>query len=119
MGGMCGFPPPAQPEGERKRYYLLNKPSGVVCTNDHREARRRAIDLITDRKKGRIYTVGRLDEETEGLVILTNDGDFANRISHPRYGVTKTYRNPGRYQVRSVGTDGKPGTGDDLWPPGN
>jgi len=81
-----------RPEGDRHRYFLLNKPAGVVCTNDPREIRPRAIDLITDRKKGRIYTVGRLDEETEGLVILTNDGEFANRISHPRYGVTKTYR---------------------------
>ncbi len=79
-------------QGERQRYYLLNKPRGVVCTNDARESRPRAVDLITDRKKGRIYTVGRLDEESVGLVILTNDGDFANRISHPRYGVSKTYR---------------------------
>ena len=65
---------------------------GVVCTSDVRETRPRAIDLIGDRKKGRIYTVGRLDEETIGLVLLTNDGEFANRISHPRYGVEKTYR---------------------------
>ena len=77
--------------GERLAYYLLNKPRGVVCTNDPREARPRAVDLVTDKKKGRIYTVGRLDEDTEGLVILTNDGEFANRISHPRYGVKKTY----------------------------
>jgi len=80
-----------QSKGEQPRYYLLNKPKGVVCTNDPREARPRAIDLVTDKKKGRIYTVGRLDEDTEGLVILTNDGEFANRISHPRYGVKKTY----------------------------
>ena len=79
-------------EGERKRYYLVSKPSGVVCTSDPRESRTRAIDLVTDRRKGRIYTVGRLDEDTTGLVILTNDGDFANRISHPRYGISKTYR---------------------------
>jgi pseudouridine synthase len=81
-----------KPEGARHRYYLLNKPSGVVCTNDHRESRPRAVDLITDRRKGRIYTVGRLDEETVGLVILTNDGDLAHRISHPRFGMTKTYQ---------------------------
>jgi len=76
---------------DRKRYYLLNKPAGVVCTNERRETRPRAIDLITDRDKGRIYTVGRLDEESKGLILLTNDGDFANRIMHPRYGVAKTY----------------------------
>jgi 23S rRNA pseudouridine2605 synthase len=78
--------------GERHRYYLLNKPAGVVCTNDLRENRPRAIDLVTDPRKGRIYTVGRLDEETVGLVLLTNDGDFANLLTHPRYGVEKTYR---------------------------
>lgn len=72
-------------------YYLLHKPRGVVCTNERREARTRAIDLITDPNKGRIYTVGRLDEESTGLILLTNDGEFANRIAHPRYGVTKTY----------------------------
>ena len=81
-----------RPAGERKRYYLLNKPAGVLCTNDPRENRTRAIDMITDRNKGRIYTVGRLDEETVGLVLLTNDGDFANRIGHPRYGVQKVYK---------------------------
>jgi 23S rRNA pseudouridine2605 synthase len=81
-----------KPEGERHRYFLLDKPSGVVCTNDRREARPRAVDLITDRRKGRIYTVGRLDEDSSGLVILTNDGDLAFRLSHPRYRVAKTYR---------------------------
>jgi 23S rRNA pseudouridine2605 synthase len=80
-----------RPKHARKRYYLLNKPAGVLCTNESREARPRAIDLITDRDKGRIYTVGRLDEDTVGIVILTNDGEFANRVMHPRYGVTKTY----------------------------
>jgi 23S rRNA pseudouridine2605 synthase len=79
-----------KPEG-RRRYYLLNKPKGVLCTNERREARPRAIDLITDPDKGRIYTVGRLDEESEGLILLTSDGDFALRLAHPRYGVTKTY----------------------------
>ena len=48
-----------RPEGSARRYYLLNKPSGVVCTNERRETRPRAIDLITDRQAGRIYTVGR------------------------------------------------------------
>ena len=81
-----------RPEGERRRYYVLNKPAGVVCTSDPRENRPRAVDLVTDRKKGRIYTVGRLDEDTTGLVLLTNDGDFANRIAHPRFGIKKTYR---------------------------
>lgn len=80
-----------KPAGMRKRYYLLNKPAGIVCTNEARETRPRAVDLITDPRKGRIYTVGRLDEESKGLIILTNDGEFANRIMHPRYGIEKTY----------------------------
>lgn len=79
-----------RPQAER-RYYLLNKPCGVVCTNEAREARPRAIDLIDDPDRGRIYTVGRLDEESEGLILLTSDGEFAQRVAHPRYGVTKTY----------------------------
>lgn len=80
-----------KPREARRRYYLLNKPSGVVCTNEMRETRPRAVDLITDPRKGRIYTVGRLDEDSMGLILLTNDGEFANRIMHPRYGVQKTY----------------------------
>lgn len=76
----------------RKRYYMLNKPPGVVCTNETRETRPRAVDLITDPWKGRIYTIGRLDEESRGLILLTNDGEFAHRIMHPRHGVLKTYR---------------------------
>jgi 23S rRNA pseudouridine2605 synthase len=50
------------------------------------------VDLITDPWKGRIYTIGRLDEESRGLILLTNDGEFAHRIMHPRHGVLKTYR---------------------------
>ena len=81
-----------------RRYYILHKPAGVVCTNEVRETRPRAIDLITDPKKGRIFTVGRLDEESKGLLLLTSDGEFAERIAHPRFGVPKTYlvRVPGQ-----------------------
>lgn len=80
-----------KPGALRRRYYLLNKPAGVVCTNEEREMRPRAVDLITDPRRGRIYTIGRLDEESKGLILLTNDGEFAQRIMHPRYGVEKTY----------------------------
>jgi 23S rRNA pseudouridine2605 synthase len=80
-----------KPLSQRKRYYLLNKPRHVLCTNETREMRTRAIDLITDRNKGRIFTVGRLDEDSSGLIILTNDGDFSNQIAHPRHSVPKTY----------------------------
>ena len=81
-----------KPEGVSSRYYLLNKPTGVLCTSDPREGRRRAIDMITDRKAGRIFTVGRLDEDSSGLILLTNDGEFANLVAHPRYGVPKLYK---------------------------
>ncbi len=82
-------------DGSRIRFrprevWLLNKPKGVVCTNRDPEDRRRAIDLIPQ-TKARLYTVGRLDADSQGLVLLTNDGDLANKLTHPRYGVPKTY----------------------------
>lgn len=76
--------------GEEKVYVLLNKPKGVVCTNSDPEGRPRAIDLVPGVKQ-RVYPVGRLDTESTGLILLTNDGEFANRIAHPRYEVVKTY----------------------------
>ena len=74
----------------KKVYYLLNKPRGVVCTNRDEQGRPRAVDLVPAEKQ-RLFTVGRLDADTEGLLIITNDGDFAQRVAHPRYGVVKTY----------------------------
>ncbi len=95
-----------EPEKQaRAVYYLLNKPKGVVCTNDRREARKRAIDLITDPAKGRIYTVGRLDEASTGLILLTNDGEFANLIAHPRHEVPKTYLVKVRGKIDGVSID--------------
>ncbi len=75
---------------ERPVHVLLNKPRGIVCTNFPGERKPRAIDLVSGIRQ-RIYTVGRLDEHSEGLVLLTNDGELANRIAHPRYGMPKTY----------------------------
>ena len=75
---------------QRKIYYLLNKPKGYVCTNRDELDRLKAIDIIKNVTQ-RIYTIGRLDKESEGLIILTNDGDLANKLSHPRYEVSKTY----------------------------
>lgn len=77
--------------GDLLRYYLLNKPTGVVCTNDEKELRRRVWDMITDPEKGRIYPVGRLDVESSGLIILTNDGEFTHKVTHPSFGIEKTY----------------------------
>ncbi len=75
----------------RRLYYLFHKPRGVLCTNDPREKRTRVCDLVDPHTPARVYAVGRLDEDSEGLLLLTNDGDFANLVAHPRYGVPKTY----------------------------
>ncbi|MHC4497634.1 MAG: pseudouridine synthase [Planctomycetota bacterium] len=74
---------------ERKVYFLLNKPKGVICTSSDPQGRKKAIDLVPVRE--RIYCVGRLDADTTGVIILTNDNELANRLTHPRYGVSKTY----------------------------
>lgn len=75
---------------ERKVYYLLNKPSGYICTNSDEQGRPRAMDLVPNQHQ-RIYTVGRLDADSRGLILLTNDGTIANIICHPRYRVEKCY----------------------------
>jgi 23S rRNA pseudouridine2605 synthase len=75
---------------ERTVYWLVNKPRGVVCTNHDPSGRPRAIDLVPHVSQ-RVYTVGRLDEMSEGLLLLTNDGDLAHRLMHPRFGIEKTY----------------------------
>lgn len=77
-------------EAEKLVYWLVNKPKGFLCTNHDPEGRPRAIDLVPHIKQ-RVYTVGRLDEQSEGLLLLTNDGELANRLMHPRFGVEKTY----------------------------
>ncbi len=77
---------------EKKKYYImLNKPSGYVTTASDEFGRNTVLDLLGD-VNGRIYPVGRLDADTEGLLILTNDGDFAYTLSHPKHNVEKVYR---------------------------
>ena len=73
----------------RKVYFLLNKPKGVICTNFDPQGRKKAIDIVGVRE--RIFCVGRLDIDSTGLIILTNDSELANRLTHPRYGLSKTY----------------------------
>jgi 23S rRNA pseudouridine2605 synthase len=75
---------------ERPVYWVVNKPRGYLCTNEDPAGRPRAIDLVPHVAQ-RVYTVGRLDEDSEGLLLLTNDGDLAHRLMHPRFGVEKTY----------------------------
>ena len=72
-------------------YVMLNKPTNVVSTNSDPYERMRAIDLVTLPGKPRLFCVGRLDAESTGLLLLTNDGDLANHLTHPRYEVHKTY----------------------------
>ncbi len=74
----------------RKIYFAVNKPTGVVCTNSDPEGRTRVVDLVNTDE--RLFTVGRLDKSSEGLILVTNDGDLANRLAHPKHGVQKTYR---------------------------
>jgi 23S rRNA pseudouridine2605 synthase len=72
-------------------YYAVNKPVGILCTNRDPSGRPRVVDLVPA-KDARLFTIGRLDMHSEGLILVTNDGELANRLTHPRYGVSKTYR---------------------------
>lgn len=71
-------------------YIKLNKPKGYACTTNDEKGRKTIYDLVDC--KERLFSIGRLDYDTEGLIILTNDGDFANRVAHPRYSMVKEYR---------------------------
>lgn len=76
-------------EKEPKEYYILNKPRGVVTTTNDEHKRKTVVDLIPT--KARIYPVGRLDYDTTGVLLLTNDGEFANILMHPNDNVSKVY----------------------------
>ena len=82
-------------DGERikaksnKLYFILHKPIGFITTTDDEKNRKTVIDLIKTRDK--VFPIGRLDAETSGVLLLTNDGDFANKLMHPRFKVEKTY----------------------------
>jgi len=75
----------------RRSYYMMNKPTGVLCTNRDPQGRTRVTDLFP-RSSERLFTVGRLDENSQGLLLVTNDGELAHRMAHPRFEVEKTYR---------------------------
>ena len=75
---------------ERFVYLAVNKPVGFTCTLKDPFAEKKVVDLVP-RSLGRLYPVGRLDRDSSGLVILTNDGDFSQRLSHPSYGAEKEY----------------------------
>ena len=80
------IPPP-----RRHSYLVLNKPRGVVCTMDDPEGRPTVADHLGKYARERLFHVGRLDTDTEGMLLLTNDGDFAQRMMHPKYELSKTY----------------------------
>jgi 23S rRNA pseudouridine2605 synthase len=80
----------AQVAAERPVYLLLHKPRGVVTTASDPQGRRTVLDLVARRE--RVFPVGRLDLDTTGALLLTNDGDLAHLLAHPRHGVPKTYR---------------------------
>ncbi len=79
------------PKPEEKRYYMLNKPRGYVCTMKDEKGRRSVRELLP-KNAGRVYPVGRLDLMSEGLLLMSNDGDFTLRVTHPSGELLKTYR---------------------------
>ena len=90
-------------EPEPREVHVLNKPAGVVSTAHDTHGRPTVVDLV--RSARRLYPVGRLDADSTGLILLTNDGELADLLTHPRYGVDKVYRakvQPGRLSPRSL-----------------
>lgn len=81
---------PIQPE-EKLVYILMNKPRGIITTVKDDQGRRTVIDLIVDKVQERVFPVGRLDRDTSGLLLLTNDGALAERMMHPRHETKKVY----------------------------
>ena len=77
---------------EKKVYLIMNKPKDTITTSDDPEGRKIIMDLIKDPRLPRVYPVGRLDRNTTGVIILTNDGEMAQRLTHPKYDVTKVYK---------------------------
>ena len=76
---------------EKPIHFVVHKPQGYLCTSADEYGRRTVISLVKDRHRRRLFTVGRLDEDSEGLIFVTNDGEFSNQVAHPRYGLEKTY----------------------------
>ncbi len=76
---------------EKKVYYVLNKPKGYITTTDDPKARKTVMELMANTGQERIYPVGRLDRQTMGVLLFTNDGDFAKKLTHPSHGARKIY----------------------------
>ncbi len=80
-----------QIQAEKKEYILLNKPKNFITTTSDEKGRRTVMELISGATNNRLYPVGRLDRNTTGLLLFTNDGDLAKKLTHPKYGVRKIY----------------------------
>ena len=78
-------------KAEKKVYVLLNKPKGFITTMNDQKGRKTVMDLVANASPYRIYPVGRLDRPTTGVLLLTNDGDMAKKLTHPKHGVKKLY----------------------------
>lgn len=96
-----------QPHGSEYRYLLLNKPKGVMSTISDPQGRKTVLDFVPPAMRKAVVPVGRLDYNSEGLLILTDDGDFAQHVAHPRYGGVKTYEvkvkgEPGEAQIERL-----------------
>jgi 23S rRNA pseudouridine2605 synthase len=83
--------PVTAPDRQERVYFLLNKPAGFLTTTKDDRGRKTVMDLVVGASIARIYPVGRLDFDAEGALLLTNDGELANLLTHPRYHVPKTY----------------------------
>jgi len=79
-------------KAEEKVYIMLNKPKGVVTTAEDERGRQTVVDLLGKTVNERVYPIGRLDKDTTGLLLLTNDGELAQLLAHPRYEISKTYQ---------------------------
>lgn len=77
--------------GENFEYWLLNKPAGVISSVSDPEGRKTVMRFVAGKSQARLYPVGRLDQDSEGLLLMTNDGELAFRLTHPKYGVEKEY----------------------------
>jgi 23S rRNA pseudouridine2605 synthase len=78
-------------KGEKKVYYVLNKPKGYITTTSDPKMRKTVMDLMNTTGPERIYPIGRLDRQTTGVLLFTNDGDFAKKLTHPSHGARKIY----------------------------
>ena len=83
---------PIETTEKKEEYYIMNKPKGIICTVSDDRGRKTVMDLLpSELQIGRVFPVGRLDYATEGLLLLTNDGDLAFKLTHPRSEIPKTY----------------------------